>query len=73
MPWTYDRFPAAMKRLAPPVRGKAVEIANALLASGHDEGMAIRVAISAARRWARRHPDCSGEVYPSVPKHGSRL
>jgi uncharacterized protein YdaT len=46
-----------MKRLPPAVRGKAIEIANALLASGHDEGMAIRVAIACARRWARRHPD----------------
>lgn len=57
MPWNADRYPASMKRLPPAVRGKAIEIANALLASGHDEGMAIRVAIADARRWARRHPD----------------
>jgi uncharacterized protein YdaT len=39
-----------MKRLPPAVRGKAIEIANALLAGGHDEGMAIRVGIAGARR-----------------------
>ncbi|KAI3603168.1 hypothetical protein D8I24_2991 (plasmid) [Cupriavidus necator H850] len=54
-----------MKRLSPAVRGKAIEIANALLASGHDEGMAIRVAIAGARRWARRHPDQLARTLPA--------
>ncbi|HXJ34042.1 MAG TPA: hypothetical protein VMS22_08370 [Candidatus Eisenbacteria bacterium] len=36
------------------VRRKAIEIANALLAEGHDEGFAIRVAIARAKAWARR-------------------
>jgi uncharacterized protein YdaT len=45
-----------MKRLPPQVRAKAIEIANALLAEGYDEGMAIRVAIAKARQWAVRHP-----------------
>ena len=52
MPWTYDRYPASMKHLAPPVREKAVEIANALLEEGHPEGQSIRIAIARAKRWA---------------------
>ncbi|MNU04938.1 hypothetical protein D3C72_2495690 [compost metagenome] len=56
-----------MKRLPPAVRLKAIEIANALLASGHDEGMAIRVAIAGARRWGRRHPDQLGGMPPIGP------
>lgn len=55
MPWTPEHFPAAMRRLEPGVRGKAIEIANALLREGRDEGFAIRVAIARAAEWARRH------------------
>jgi len=44
-----------MRRLAPPVRAKAIEIANALLAEGIDEGLAIRIAIAKAKQWAERH------------------
>ncbi len=55
MPWNAAYFPASMKRLPEPVREKAIEIANALLAEGMDEGMAIRVAIARAKEWAWRH------------------
>jgi uncharacterized protein YdaT len=55
MPWDEVRYPASMKRLPPLVRAKAIEIANALLAEGYDEGMAIRVAIAKAKAWAARH------------------
>ena len=44
-----------MKNLPPRVRHKAIEIANALLAEGYDEGKAIRIAIAKAKEWARRH------------------
>lgn len=54
MPWAESRYPPSMKRLPPLVRAKAIEIANALLEAGHDEGMAIRVAIAKARAWAVR-------------------
>lgn len=53
MPWTRDRYPAAMRDLDPEIRNKAVEIANALLREGHDEGFAISVAISRAMEWGR--------------------
>lgn len=55
MPWTPERYPASMRHLAPVVRAKAVEIANALLEEGLDEGLAIRIAIAKARQWAERH------------------
>jgi uncharacterized protein YdaT len=40
-----------MKNLPPRVRHKAIEIANALLKEGCDEGRCIRIAIWRARRW----------------------
>jgi uncharacterized protein YdaT len=40
-----------MKNLPPRVRRKAIEIANALLKEGYDEGRCIRIAIWRARRW----------------------
>ena len=55
MPWTSNYFPASMRRLSPAIREKAIEIANALLEEGMDEGTAIRIAISKAKEWARRH------------------
>ncbi len=54
MPWSEDNYPPAMRGLQPLVRGKAIEIANALLDEGHDEGFTIRVAIARAKQWARR-------------------
>lgn len=54
MPWNNDHYPASMKHLPEPVRQKAIEIANALLEAGHDEGMAIRVAIAKAKEWAKK-------------------
>jgi uncharacterized protein YdaT len=55
MPWNPDYYPASMKNLPPGVREKAIEIANALLAGGMDEGMAIRIAIVRAKQWAHHH------------------
>ncbi|RQS14133.1 hypothetical protein DIE02_02295 [Burkholderia sp. Bp8991] len=55
MPWNDDRYPPAMRNLPPPVRGKAIGIANALLRQGRSEGSAIRIAIAQAKRWGRAH------------------
>jgi uncharacterized protein YdaT len=44
-----------MRHLPPPVRSKAIEIANALLAEGMDEGRAIRIAIAKAKTWVQAH------------------
>ncbi len=54
MPWDQSNYPAAMKNLPPAVRSKAIEIANALLAEGCDEGKAIRIALTMAGRWGQR-------------------
>jgi len=55
MPWTPSRFPPSMSHLPEPVREKAIEIANALLEEGMEEGKAIRIAIAKAKEWAERH------------------
>jgi uncharacterized protein YdaT len=55
MPWTLERFPPSMSHLHEPVLEKAIEIANALLAEGMEEGKAIRIAIAKAKEWAQRH------------------
>jgi len=53
MPWNSTYYPTSMKNLPVWVREKAIEIANALLAEGMEEGKAIRVAIAKAKEWAR--------------------
>lgn len=57
MPWNSDYFPSSMKHLSPLVRDKAIEIANALLDEGMDEGKVIRIAIAKAKEWAQHHAD----------------
>jgi len=53
MPWTKTDYPASMKNLPKEVRGKAIEIANALLEERKmDEGIAIATAVSRAKDWA---------------------
>jgi len=60
MPWDENSYPASMRRLPSRVRRKAIEIANALLEEGYEEGMAIRIAIAKAKEWAARHEDGRG-------------
>ena len=55
MPWNADYFPRSMAHLAPVVREKAIEIGNALLEQGYEEGKSIRIAIAQAKRWAETH------------------
>ena len=67
MPWNASYYPASMKHLAPAVRAKAIEIANALLESGHPEGQSIRIGIASATKWAARHrtlrwPSAAGRI-----------
>jgi uncharacterized protein YdaT len=54
MPWNETYYPPSMRNLAPEARAKAIEIANALLEEGCDEGKAIRIAIARAKEWAER-------------------
>ncbi len=52
MPWTKRHFPPSMKNLDSKTRNKAIEIANALLEDGYDEGRAIAIATAQAEKWA---------------------
>jgi uncharacterized protein YdaT len=52
MPWNEQHYPVAMKILTPVSRMKAIEIANALLSEGMDEGKSIRIAIAKSKKWA---------------------
>jgi len=56
MPWTKTDYPDSMKNLLPRIRGKAIEIANALLGEGMEEGSAIPIGISKAKEWNENHP-----------------
>ncbi|CAG0959286.1 hypothetical protein BURK1_00626 [Burkholderiales bacterium] len=64
MPWSPLRYPPAMRGLPPVLRAKAIEIANAMLADGIDDGRALRMAIAAARRWGARRAGRIGNVTP---------
>jgi uncharacterized protein YdaT len=55
MPWNASYYPASMKHLPLEVREKAIEIANALLDEGMQEGKVIRIAIAKAKQWAEHH------------------
>lgn len=52
LPWDENYYPGSMANLPFEIRVKAIEIANALLEEGYDEGRAIRIAIAKAREWA---------------------
>jgi uncharacterized protein YdaT len=52
MPWNDKEYPESLKNFMAPVRRKAIEIANALLAEGKDEGAAIAIATDKAKEWA---------------------
>lgn len=54
MPWDESHYPRAMENLPAIVRAKAIDVANALLRQGHDEGTVIRIAITVAKEWAER-------------------
>ena len=56
MPWDKRNYPVSMKNLDPRVRGKAIEIANALLEENYEEGRAISIGIVKAREWNEDHP-----------------
>lgn len=52
MPYSKTDYPASLKNFMAPVRSKAIEIANALLADGNDESKAIAIATAQAEKWA---------------------
>lgn len=55
MPWTKEDYPDSLKNFMAPVRNKAIEIANALLEDGYEEGRAIAIATAQAKEWGENH------------------
>lgn len=51
MPWSKSDYPDSFKNLETDVRNKAIEIANALLREGNEEGRAISIATAKAREY----------------------
>lgn len=51
MPWNMQDYPNSLKNFDPLLRKKMIDMANALLAEGHDEEAAIRIAISQTKKW----------------------
>jgi len=50
MPWYNGDYPPSYKNQPRPLRDKAVEIANALLEEGVEEGIAIATGLKRARK-----------------------
>ncbi|QQF64808.1 DUF2188 domain-containing protein [Bacillus mojavensis] len=52
MPWSMKDYPASLKNLEKPVKKKAIDIANAMIDEGYEDGRAIPIATSKAKEWA---------------------
>jgi len=57
VPWSKGDYPVSFKNLDDEVRDKAIEIANALLKEGYEEGRAIPIALSKAKQFVHGHAD----------------
>ncbi|PMC40839.1 hypothetical protein CJ195_03415 [Bacillus sp. UMB0899] len=71
MPWNKNDYPASMKNLTEPTRRKAIEIANALLEEGYEEGRAISIGISKAKEVTNTKNKSEDDItYHLVPHSG---
>lgn len=59
MPWHNGDYPPSYKNQPVKVREKAVEIANALLEEGADEGVAIATGLKRAREFFKKKSERS--------------
>jgi len=57
MPWYNGDYPPSYKNQPPALREKAVEIANALLEEGAEEGIAIATGLKRARKYFEEQID----------------
>lgn len=57
MPWYNGDFPPSYKNQPKELREKAVEIANALLNDGADEGIAIATGLKQARELLKKNKE----------------
>ncbi len=66
MPWSMKDYPQSLKNLKEPVKKKAIEIANAMVDEGYEEGRAIPIATSQAKEWKK---SASKEEIDQLMKH----
>ncbi|COD19916.1 Uncharacterized protein conserved in bacteria [Streptococcus pneumoniae] len=66
MPWSMKDYPQSLKNLEEPVKKKAIEIANAMVDEGYEEGRAIPIATSQAKEWKK---NTSKEEIDQLMKH----
>jgi uncharacterized protein YdaT len=57
MPWYNGDYPPSYKNQPLKLREKAVEIANALLEEGEEEGVAIATGLKRAREYFKNHKE----------------
>jgi len=57
MPWYNGNYPPSYKNQPPKLREKAVEIANALLQEGTEEGIAIATGLKRAREFFKNQEE----------------
>ncbi|KRD60996.1 hypothetical protein ASE40_05415 [Flavobacterium sp. Root935] len=57
MPWYNGDYPPSYKNQPTELREKAVEIANALLLDGAEEGIAIATGLKQARELLKNHKE----------------
>jgi len=62
MPWYNGDYPPSYKNQPEPLREKAVEIANALLAEGVEEGIAIATGLKRARQYFRESEEVASDL-----------
>ncbi|MBS1525918.1 MAG: hypothetical protein JST19_09745 [Bacteroidetes bacterium] len=73
MPWYHGDYPPSYKNQPVKIREKAVEIANALLGEGADEGIAIATGLKRAREWGKEQDEHhTDDNYPGDPANSSR-
>lgn len=72
MPWTLNDYPSSLKNFEKPLKKKIIDIANAMIEEGYDEGRAIPIATKQAKEWYEKTSEEDREVYlkeGDVTKH----
>ncbi|MDO5649074.1 MAG: DUF2188 domain-containing protein [Gallicola sp.] len=65
MPWNEKDYPDSWKNFDPITRRKAIDIANAMIKDGYEEGQAIPIATTQAKEWVK---DASKEEIKALKK-----
>ncbi len=72
MPWYNGNYPPSYKNQPVKLREKAVEIANALLAEGMAEGVAIATALKRAREIFTPKKQSAGSALNKIKKSSGK-